>query len=263
MRIIVISSLIVLSVNACSNESKNQPEQPNEQIASNSTASKVSEEIAPEKEALAWPNIENSDVFLKNFGEQNKETIVLLKTKLGNIKIRLFEDTPYHRANFLFNVKRELYEKTIFYRVVPNFIIQGGNSDYDKTIEKRAENAAYYIPNETKAGHIHKRGAVAMAMTYENNPKQKSAQYSYYIVVGKKFDDAVLDATEREYSVKLSPNQREAYKTVGGAPHLDGVHTVFGEVIEGMDVVDAISKVETDTGEWPVNDILIEYEVLE
>lgn len=215
------------------------------------------------KEQLKWPNATNAMSFLKKFGENNPETTVLLKTRLGDIKIKLYEDTPLHRANFIFNAKRKLYEKTIFYRVVPNFMIQGGNSDYEKTLEMREENAAYYITNEVLPHHIHKRGALAMAMTYDNNPEEKSAQYSYYIVTGKTFDDAVLEATEKEYNTTIPATNKEIYKKLGGTPHLDGVHTVFGEVIEGMHVVEAISNEKTDSGNWPINDVIISCEVLE
>lgn len=259
MRIFVISFFTVICLNSCSNKEASKEEKQTKTTPIEETQPSTT----PKEEILSWPTGENAVNFLKKYGEENKETVILLQTRLGDIKIKLFEDTPLHRANFLFNVKRELYEKTIFYRVVPNFMIQGGNSDYDKTLEMREENAAFYIPNESKAGHIHKRGAVAMAMTYDDNPQQKSAQYSYYIVIGKKFDDAVLDATEKEYSIKLSDHQRNAYKKVGGTPHLDGVHTVFGEVIEGMEVVEAISNEKTDTGDWPVNDVIIDYKVIE
>jgi peptidyl-prolyl cis-trans isomerase A (cyclophilin A) len=260
MRIKLISLIVVLVAQSCQTENKVQ--NPKEEAMTNELASQPIEETEA-KELLKWPSTLNAMAFLKKYGASNTETIVLLKTRLGDIKIKLFEDTPLHRANFIFNTKRKLYEKTIFYRVVPNFMIQGGNSDYKKTLEMRKENSAYYITNEVLPHHIHKRGALAMAMTYTDNPDEKSAQYSYYIVLGKTFDDAVLEATEKEYNTIIPAVNKEIYKNLGGTPHLDGVHTVFGEVVEGMDVVKAISNEKTDSGNWPINDVIISCEVID
>ena len=175
-------------------------------------------------------------------------------TAKGAILVKLTHDlTPGTVGNFAGLAEGNLenkvkpqgnkyYDGLKFHRVIPDFMIQGGNSDYDKTLEMRASNSAYYITNEVQANHIHKKGAVAMAMTYTDNPEMKSAQYSYYIVIGKTFDEAVLEATEKEYKIKIPEANKSVYKSLGGTPHLDGVHTVFGEVIEGMDVVEAISK---------------------
>lgn len=201
--------------------------------------------------------------FFLNYAEKNIENRVLLKTRLGDIELKLFEDTPIHRGNFIFNVKNQLYDKTIFYRVVPDFMIQGGNSDHDQTMEKRKGIGAYYIPSERSKGGIHQRGAVAMAMTYDDNPKEKSAQYSFYIVIGTKFSDLGLDAVEEEYGFKIPESSREVYRTIGGSPHLDNKHTVFGHVTKGMDVVEAITKEKRDSGDWPINDVVIDYEILD
>lgn len=226
------------------------------------STTKTQEEKAT-KATLATPKPGNEQAFFSKYAQNNPETMVLLKTRLGNIKIQLFDDTPIHRGNFLYNIKEELYYSTIFYRVVPNFMIQGGNSDYDKTVEMRELAGAYYIPNESSSKHLHTRGAVAMAMSYEDNPGLKSAQYSYYIVIGTPFQDSGLDAVEKEYGINISTEARELYKTVGGTPHLDGKHTVFGRVVKGMEVVEAISNEKRDSGDWPVNDVVIEYEVVD
>lgn len=260
MRIKLIYLTILLLSLGCSTENERDGQKKEVAKKEHITQPKTNTET---KSDLKWPTATNAMSFLKKFGGDNPETIVLLKTRLGDIKVKLYEDTPMHRANFIFNAKRKLYEKTIFYRVVPNFMIQGGNSDYNKTLEMREENGAYYITNEVLPHHIHKRGALAMAMTYDNNPQEKSAQYSYYIVLGKTFDDAVLEATEKEYNTTIPAVNKGIYKKLGGTPHLDGVHTVFGEVMEGMDVVEAISNEKTDSGNWPINDVIISCEVLE
>lgn len=256
MRFILFSFLIVALGGACSNDNKDETHR-NSRQKPIKTAPKIDR-----TESLDWPNNENSDQFLLAYGEKNQETEVVLSTRLGDIKIKLFKDTPFHRANFLFNIKRGLYKNTIFYRVIPQFMVQGGNSDDDETKAKRSLNGSFYIPNETNNAHFHKRGAVAMTMTYENNPNRRSAQYSFYIVTGKKFDADLLAATEKEYGIQLNQEQKAYYISEGGTPHLDGIHTVFGEVTEGMEVVEAISQEQTDSGDWPVNDIFIDYKIL-
>jgi len=259
MRFKLIYNILFIGLISCNSKSDQITTKANEPSVKTEAKAPKSE---PVKEELNWPSADKAMSFLKKYGTENLENKVVLKTRLGDITIQLYDDTPLHRANFILNTKTKLYEKTIFYRVVPNFMIQGGNSDYDKTLEMRASNSAYYITSEVRANHIHKKGAVAMAMTYTDNPEMKSAQYSYYIVIGKTFAEAVLEATEKEYKIKIPETNKAIYKSLGGTPHLDGVHTVFGEVIEGMDVVEAISNEKTDSGDWPINDVIINCEVV-
>lgn len=211
---------------------------------------------------MIWPDAQNLINFMTEYGEQNPETIVKINTRLGSFTVRLFEDTPLHRANFLHHIKRGLYENSIFYRVVPNFIVQGGNSDDDKTAALRENIGLYTIPSEKRPAHFHQKGALAMAMTYEKNPEFRSTQFSFYFVLGEKFTDERLDATEREYGFIFPETSRATYKSIGGAPHLDARHTVFGEVIEGIETLEAISNEPRDSGDWPVNDVFISFEVI-
>jgi peptidyl-prolyl cis-trans isomerase A (cyclophilin A) len=241
---------------------------PPSEAAKQETPTTIEEETKPEakpikKAGRKRPIEGNVKEFFEAYGSQHPETRVLLKTRLGDIEIQLHEDTPLHRANFLYNINEGLYQNTIFYRVVPQFMIQGGNSDHDITLEKRKSNTSYYVPNEVKDHHLHTRGALAMAMSYTDNPDLKSAQYSYYIVIGAPFTDRGLDAVEEEYQIEISENARSAYRKLGGSPHLDQIHTVFGHVVKGMEVVEAIANEKRDSGDWPIHDVVISYEILD
>ena len=178
-------------------------------------------------------NSKNSTIFLNEYVKGNKETLVLLKTRLGNIKILLYEDTPIHRANFIFLTKVGYFNTTCFYRVVPDFIIQGGNSERMKTISFRNRYHNYRLPAEFKTNRTHKYGAVAAARDWENNPNKSSTPFEFYIIQNKE-----------------------------GGHHLDGEHTVFGEVISGFSVIDKIANLRAGGDEWPINDVFMEVEVL-
>lgn len=193
---------------------------------------------------------------LTQFGSQNPENVVVIGTRLGNIKIRLYDDTPLHRANFLRLVKMKYFDGTEFYRVVKNFMIQGGGSE-----KPGKEIGRYTVPAEFRPGRWHVRGAVAMAREYKDNPQKRSASHDFYIVQGTKFSPAELEAFAVENQLNLSAEQRRIYTSRPGAPHLDNEHTVFGEVIEGMDVVDKIAALETDKGNWPLQSVPVSISV--
>ena len=175
----------------------------------------------------------NAIDFLIAYGEKHKENKVLLKTRLGNIIVKLYDDTPLHRANFIFLTKVGYFNTTCFYRIVPNFIIQGGNSESSKTLRVRNQYQNYTIPPEFRPHIKHKYGALAAARDWVYNISKKSNPFEFYIVQGRK-----------------------------GAHHLDGDHTVFGEVISGLDVVDKINKLKAGRDEWPYEDVFIEAEVI-
>lgn len=203
-------------------------------------------------------NSKNAKGELYKFAQENPETRVLIQTSLGDIEVKLYEDTPLHRANFLRLVKSTYYNHTVFHRVINNFIIQGGGTDTKNPIKT----GYYRIPNEIKTQHIHKKGALAMAVRDKDNPNRASSLRDFYIVQGVLFDNPNLDALAQEEEFKVSSYTRKVYTSVGGSPHLDGHYTVFGEVVKGMNIVEKIAKVKTDEGFWPLEDITIKMKVL-
>jgi len=176
----------------------------------------------------------NAIDFLIAYNDVYKENKVRLKTRLGNIIIQLYDDTPLHRANFIFLTKVGYFNTTCFHRVVPNFIAQGGNSESSKTLRIRNKYQNYTIPPEFRAHRKHKYGAVAGSRDWDNNISKKSNPFEFYIVQSKT-----------------------------GAHHLDGDHTVFGEVISGFHVLDKIANLKAGKDEWPYDDVFIEMEVIE
>jgi peptidyl-prolyl cis-trans isomerase B (cyclophilin B) len=194
--------------------------------------------------------------------EKEKSMNVLLETSEGNIVIRLYEDTPRHSENFLKLVKSKYYDGVIFHRVISNFMIQSGDpKSKNPTPEGRYGSGGpdYRIPAEILPNHYHKKGALAAARTA--NPAKESSGSQFYIVQGEVKDLDDLKAME-ENKKTINPNfkfSEEAvkdYTQTGGTPHLDGEYTVFGEVIEGLDVVDKIASIETKQ-DRPVKDIFI------
>lgn len=176
---------------------------------------------------------ENCVEFFTEYGKKNPETKVLLSTRLGDITIRLYKNTPIHRASFIYLVKHKYFDTTCFYRVVPDFIVQGGNSDDDETTEFRTQLRNYLIPSEFRKNRPHKRGVIAAARDWEYNPEKKSNAFEFYFIQAKK-------------------NQS----------HLDFEHTVFGEIIKGLNVIDKIAAEDIDVDEWPRNNISIKMKVI-
>jgi cyclophilin family peptidyl-prolyl cis-trans isomerase len=181
-----------------------------------------------------------------------KETVVVIKTSMGTIKAKLYNDTPNHRDNFIKLVNEGWYNGSPFHRVIKEFMIQGGQNKDGRL------DPGYRVPAEIKDNHFHKKGALAAARQADQvNPQKASSGSQFYIVQGKVYDDRTLDMFEGRMGKVFSARQRQAYKTVGGTPHLDGEYTVFGEVIEGLEVVDKIAAVETGRGDVPVKAVTI------
>lgn len=190
-----------------------------------------------------------------------KGATVEMTTTEGKIVLLLYDATPLHRDNFLKLVKNGTYEGLLFHRVIKNFMIQGGDpTSRDAKPGKPLGDGTlgYTVPAEIKPGLFHKRGALCAARQGDNvNPKRESSASQFYIVQGQVWDNATLDMMEQRFGKKISPEQRKLYTTVGGTPHLDGEYTVFGEVVDGMDVVDRIAAAECDRMDRPVKDVRI------
>ncbi len=187
---------------------------------------------------------------------QQKMTKFTIHTKFGDIKGELYNDTPKHRDNFIKLVKEGWYENSIFHRVIQNFMIQGGQNANGKV------DPGYTVPAEILPNHFHKKGALAAArMGDQVNPKRESSGSQFYIVQGQVYDAATLDSFEQRTGLKYTPEQRAAYSTVGGTPHLDGAYTVFGQITSGLDVVEKIAAVKTAPGDRPVEDVKMTIEI--
>lgn len=185
-----------------------------------------------------------------------QKTKVVIETALGRIVMALYDGTPKHRDNMVMLVKKGFYDSTLFHRVIPQFMVQGGDPN-SKTAAAGVNlgdgDVGYRIPAEIDSQYFHKRGAIGMAR--DNNPEKASSGCQFYIVTGRPFNEQELDNAEIRSSHKISPAQREVYKTLGGTPHLDGNYTVFGEVLEGMDVADKIAAQARNASDRPNQDI--------
>jgi peptidylprolyl isomerase len=262
-------------------------------------------------------------LWLSGTGQTLSKETVLIETSFGKMKLKLYEETPLHKANFLKLVKEGFYDSTLFHRVINQFMVQGGDP-----LSKRAKagdslghgDLGYTIPAEIKPGLIHKRGALAAAREGDDvNPRFESSASQFYLVMGKvrtmqdlkkyedrinsthytnsaraflktpegaalkqsynrlknenKSDSATLINTHIENSIKaihlktpeykFDQNQINAYTVAGGTPHLDGTYTVFGEVIEGLEIINKIAAVKTDKRDRPLEDLRIKMSVLE
>ena len=189
--------------------------------------------VLPAKKSDLPLSAETAIPFLKAYGEKHPENKVRIETPLGSFDVLLFENTPYHRANFIFLTKQQYFNNTYFHRVVPDFIIQGGNSDNTDTGQKRRKIGKYLLPPDTRKGYKHHRGVISMPSSEIENPHKLASPYEFFIV-------------------HQSP----------GAYHLDGSYTVFGKVIRGMEVVDAINALPTDKREWPLTNMRMQITVL-
>ena len=230
--------------------------------------------------------------------ENQKETMLKIETTLGDIKVKLYNETPKHRDNFIKLAKEGTYNGTLFHRVIKDFMVQAGDPESKNAPKGKmlgTGDVGYTIPAEiVYPKYFHKKGALSAARQGDNvNPNKESSGCQFYIVTGKVFNDSTLIGMEQQmnenklttifnslaqkhmkeiYKMRkandedglydlpdfhFTKEQVEAYTTVGGTPHLDGEYTVFGEVVEGMDIVDKIQNVKTDRSDRPEEDVKI------
>jgi peptidyl-prolyl cis-trans isomerase B (cyclophilin B) len=188
---------------------------------------------------------------------------VLMVTDSGNLILRLKDETPLHRDNFIKLVKSKYYNDISFHRVIAGFMIQAGDEKTKTKADSTRFLKSYTLPAEILPDFYHKKGILAAARMGDNvNPKRESSGVQFYIVQGKVFNDKSLDSVEtyRLNGRKIPVEQREVYKTVGGAPHLDQTYTIFGELVYGFDVLDKIAQTKTSGrqgGDKPLTDIRI------
>ncbi|CAI8355689.1 MAG: Peptidyl-prolyl cis-trans isomerase B [Flavobacteriaceae bacterium] len=225
MRLIYITIIITL-IYSC-----NKKDEVNiDTISQNNIAIKIDKEKKEIKNVKSKFKLteKNSMDFFLEYDKIHKENIVELDTDKGKIEITLFNETKFHRSNFLYLSKQNYFKSTQFYRVINNFIIQGGNSDNRKIAKKRKKIGKYLLPVDNNHGFKHSRGMVSMPSSIIKNPHKLASPYEFFIVQSKT-----------------------------GAHFLDGDYTIFGKVTKGMDVVDEIASVDTDDLDWPVSNIFI------
>ena len=212
--------ILLLTIFSCDNKKVQT-----EEIQTHETKEVLNNENSNTEFKLSEKNIME---FLLEYDKHNKENKVRIITDYGNIDIELFYNTKFHRSNFIFLTKQNYFDNTQFYRVINNFVIQGGNSDSRKITNKRKKIGRYLLPNDLNKGYTHKRGMISMPSSLVNNPYKMASPFEFFIV-----------------------------QSIEGAHHLDGNYTVFGKVIAGMETVDKIAATPTDNLDWPIDNIYI------
>ena len=191
-----------------------------------------------------------------NNPKSNDGTMIEISTDYGDIVLKLYDETPIHRDNFIKLIKEGWFDDSPFHRVIQGFVIQGGGNTNGE------DDPGYTIDAEILPKYFHKRGALGAArMGDDVNPERKSSSSQFYIVQGRTYVDSEIVSAEARSGYEIPEEHKEIYRTIGGIPHLDGAYTVFGEVVEGMDVVDKIAAVKTEIKDGvpdvPVKDVLM------
>lgn len=195
---------------------------------------------------------------------QKKEQHILIETEMGNMKVLLYNSTPKHRDNVIKLAEEGFYDGLLFHRVIQNFMIQGGDPDSRNANPQQMlgqGGPGYTIDPEI--GALHFKGALSAARLPDQvNPEKKSSGSQFFIVQGYKVQDQELDRWEQEKGIKYTAEQRKIYREVGGYPFLDNDYTVFGEVVEGLDVIDKIAAVPVGAADRPVTDLKMKISLL-
>jgi len=218
-------------------------------------------------EASAQANVtkkqDNKKTTINKAEPKMAEHFVKITTSYGTMTVRLYDETPQHRDNFLKLANEHFFDSLLFHRVIKGFMIQGGDPQSKHATSGQMlgnGDVGYTIPAEFRPNLIHKKGALCAART--ENPEKRSSGCQFYIVQGKPATDSDLDMFDKQRSVPYTPAQRNLYKTIGGTPFLDMGYTVFGEVTEGLDVLDKIAAVATQPGDRPTQDVSMKVTVI-
>lgn len=190
------------------------------------------------------------------FSQSKKDYLVTIQTKFGAMNLVLFDKTPKHKANFLKLIQDKTLDSTLFHRVIKDFMIQGGDPNSKRAKPGQLLGAGglnYKVPAEILPELFHKKGALAAAR--DGNPEKASSSTQFYIVQGKVWKDAELEGQIARSGRPFSDEQKNVYKTMGGTPHLDGNYTVFGQMINGLAVLEAIANVQKGAADRPTEDI--------
>ncbi len=258
--IFLISILAIFAFTACNNpaakEEKAEKPVVKKEIKSEKKATTKSEAATPGKSEAAKPE-----------AKQLKGQKILLSTKYGDMTILLYDETPKHRDNFIKLVNNGFYNGTLFHRVIRDFMIQGGDPDSKGAAPDQRlgiGGPGYTIEAEFSPAFIHKKGALSAARQGDQqNPEKRSSGSQFYIVQGKKATADELNRLAPRTGAIYTTDQIKTYQQIGGAPFLDNQYTVFGEVIDGLDVIDKIAAVKTKPGDRPVEDIKMTMKLIE
>lgn len=200
--------------------------------------------------------------------KKKKDYLVTLTTEAGTLRMILYDEAPLHKANFVKLTKEKFYDGLLFHRIIESFMIQGGDPNSRKAesgIGLGNGSVGYKIPAEFHPELFHRRGALAAAR--DNNPEKASSGCQFYIVQGKKWsEEDLVKQVERAKKTDITPrqlteSQKQVYLTEGGSPHLDGNYTVFGQVIDGLNVIDSIATRPRDQRDRPLSDIAMKVSV--
>jgi len=201
-------------------------------------------------------------------GQQaDKPTRVKIITPQGDIVVELFDQTPEHRDNFVRLAREGFYDGLLFHRVISGFMIQGGDPNSRNAPSGQPlgmGDPGYTLPAEIVAGVFHRRGALAAArMGDQMNPERRSSGSQFYLVQGRVWSHEELTQMAQQRGLTITEEARQIYTTEGGTPHLDATYTIFGQVVEGLDVIDRIASVQTDRANRPLDDVSMRIVVLD
>ncbi|MGN6600942.1 MAG: peptidylprolyl isomerase [Ginsengibacter sp.] len=205
-------------------------------------------------------------VFKSTNSANTSSNFVKIETDSGTIVVILSDKTPRTTANFLKLVKQHFYDGLLFHRVIPGFMIQGGDPDSKNAPAGKVlgeGGLGYTVPAEFDTTLFHQKGAIAMARENDDvNPKKASSSTQFYLVEGRTFTDVEMNQIQDKFKIKIPESHRAIYRTIGGAPFLDMNYTVFGQTVNGLDVIDKIAHVPRDKNDRPVHDIHMKISIM-